>query len=61
MMCLMMLGTSLFSAVKIFPIITNVAGLYVSLWIFAGNALLGLLFSIFVLKETKGKQINVEN
>lgn len=61
MITILMLTLSIFSSLKIFPIISDAAGLYVTLWIFAGNSLLGLLFSIFVLKETKGKSINVEN
>lgn len=61
MICLLMLTFSLFTSLKIYPIISDAAGLHVTLWIFAGNSLLGLLFSIFVLRETKGKSINVEN
>lgn len=30
------------------------------MWIFAAVSLLGVLFGLFVLEETKGKNINVE-
>lgn len=59
MINMLMMSISLFGTAKIFPIVTDVAGLYVTLWIFTANNFIGLLFGIFVLKETKGKEINV--
>lgn len=61
MICLFMMSISLFSAVKLFPIVNDVTELYVSLWFFSGACVVGLLYSVFILKETKGKSINVEN
>lgn len=61
MICLFMMSVSLFSAVKIFPIVNDVTDLYVSLWFFSATCFVGLLYSVFILKETKGKNINVDN
>lgn len=51
----------MFLAVKLFPILSDAFELYACLWFFAATNLAGLLFSIFILKETKGTNINVSN
>lgn len=59
MLCLAIIGLFVFSVVKIFPLLSDSLGLYSCLWFFSGTNLVGLLFSIFILKETKGTDINI--
>ncbi len=50
----------MFVMVKFYPTIAAIIHLHSCMWIFAGVSLLGALFGLFVLEETKGKNINVE-
>lgn len=59
MLSLAMIGIFVFSVVKLFPLLSDSLDLYVCLWFFSGTNLVGLLFSIFLLKETKGTDINI--
>lgn len=47
-----------FTSLKLFPVIIDSFGLYVAMWICCGVCVLGVAFSIFILKETKGKNLN---
>lgn len=58
MILLSLLSGLQFSAVKVFPIIAELYGMYSGLWFFAGVCILGTFFTLFLLKETKGKCIN---
>lgn len=44
---------------RIMPTLLGKLDLYVSVWMFASFALAGLLFTIFVVRETKGKNLDV--
>lgn len=48
-----------FSIFKLFPYFLKMLELYGCMWLFAGVTLFGLLFSVFVVKETKGKNLDV--
>lgn len=48
----------LFAMLKAFPLMMKAFNLYVCMWIFAGACLMGIPFSIFVVKETKGITVN---
>lgn len=55
-----MLSNSVFAfiSLKMFPILMHELRLSGVSWICAGVCLLGILFSIFILEETKGKNLN---
>lgn len=57
---LCMLSNSIFAfiSLKTFPLLMEWTGLYGVAWICAGVCLYGIFFSIFILKETKGKNLN---
>ncbi|XP_055304889.1 facilitated trehalose transporter Tret1-like isoform X2 [Sitodiplosis mosellana] len=57
---LCMLSNSVFAfiSLKTFPILMHSVHLYGVSWICAGVCFYGILFSIFILKETKGKNLN---
>lgn len=56
-----MLYTLLFLSSKLFPIFVEIIGLHGCMFIFAGGCLLGSIFIIFVLDETKGISIDTLN
>lgn len=45
---------------KFYPTVVAIIHLHSCMWIFAAVSLLGVLFGLFILEETKGKNINVE-
>lgn len=58
--CLSLVSLFMFIIVKFYPTLLAIIHLHSCMWIFAGVSLLGVLFGLFVLEETKGKNINVE-
>lgn len=48
----------MFIVVKLWPSVMDLIGLYGGMWFFALMTLLAIFFAIFVLEETKGKDIN---
>lgn len=56
--CMLSISVFAFITLKTFPVITVNFGLFTTLWICAGVCVLGLLFAIFILQETKGKNLN---
>lgn len=46
---------------KVYPILADLVGLYSCFWFFSVVCVLGLLFTIFILPETTGKNINDVN
>lgn len=57
---LCMISNSIFAfiSLKMFPVLMDRIGLHGVAWICAAVCLYGIFFSIFVLKETKGKNLN---
>lgn len=58
-MCTMLSFIVQFVVLRAFPIMIASIELYGSIWFFSSMATLGLLFTIFVVKETKGKNLDV--
>lgn len=56
--CTALISVFLFIIILAFPMLTNVIGLYGMYWFFTGVCVLGMLFTIFILHETTGKNIN---
>lgn len=48
-----------FGVLSLFPIMLTSIELYGCIWFFSSMATFGLLFTIFVVKETKGKNLDV--
>lgn len=45
--------------VKLVPILLENLELYGTIWVFAGASFIGLLFTIFVVRETKGTNLDL--
>ncbi|XP_031623618.1 facilitated trehalose transporter Tret1-like [Contarinia nasturtii] len=58
MLCMLSNSIFAFISLKTFPILMHSVHLYGVSWICAGVCFYGILFSIFILKETKGKNLN---
>ncbi|KAG4065618.1 hypothetical protein HA402_012608 [Bradysia odoriphaga] len=58
--CLLIVSVILFAIVKFYPTLMAIIHLHWCMWIFASISVLGVLFGLFGLEETKGKNINVE-
>lgn len=58
-MCTMLSFILQFGVLKVFPIMLASIELYGCMWFFSCMATLGFLFTIFVVKETKGKNLDV--
>lgn len=58
MICLTIFSGMQFCISKLYPILADLYNMYSCMWFLAGMCLLGLIFNIVVLKETKGKNIN---
>lgn len=58
MLCMLSNSVFAFISLKTFPILMHSVHLYGVSWICAGVCFYGILFSIFILKETKGKNLN---
>lgn len=58
-----MLSNSIFAfiSLKTFPLLMDWVGLYGVAWICASVCVYGIFFSIFILKETKGKNLNTND
>lgn len=44
---------------RLMPVLLDHLDLYGSMWMFATVAMIGLVFTIIVVKETKGKNLDV--
>lgn len=55
-----MVSLSIFAFLTVFtkPILQEMFELHAVIWMYAGVCILGVLFSIFLMAETKGKNIN---
>lgn len=55
-----MMALTLFSSFSVFtlPLFVELFDLYAVMWGYGCICVLGILFSIFVMKETKGKNLN---
>ncbi len=52
----------MFVTVKLYPVTAILVNIYGVLWIFAGSALIGILFGLYILPDTRGKTlIEIEN
>lgn len=58
MFCMLTNSIFAFISLKTFPVLMNAVCLYGVAWICAGVCVYGILFSIFILTETKGKNLN---
>lgn len=58
MLCMLSNSIFAFISLKTFPILLQNLNLYGVSWICAGVCFYGILFSIFILEETKGKNLN---
>lgn len=47
-----------FTALKIFPVVSDMVGVHYCFFFFASCAFTGAIFSIFGMPETKGKSID---
>lgn len=55
-----MISISLFAFItmKTFPVLVSSLGLYSVMYIFGGVCVFGVIFGVFILTETKGKNLN---
>lgn len=58
MVCMLSNSIFAFISLKTFPILLKNLNLYGVSWMCAGVCFYGILFSIFILEETKGKNLN---
>lgn len=58
MVCMLSNSVFAFISLKTFPILMHSVHLYGVSWICAGVCFFGILFAIFILQETKGKNLN---
>lgn len=56
--CMIVMSTFAFLTVFTKPILQQHLDLHVVFWMYAGVCVLGVFFSIFVMVETKGKNMN---
>lgn len=56
--CMIAMSTFAFLTVFTKPILQKLLELHVLIWIYAGICFLGVLFSLFLMVETKGKNLN---
>lgn len=56
--CLAGISSNMLLIAKVYPIAAGALGMYTCFGLFAAVCVLGVLFSVFVLKETKGTSIN---
>lgn len=56
--CVTSVSVFTFISMKLFPLLANTIQIYGCMAIFAAFALFGLFFTIFVIKETKGKNLD---
>lgn len=49
----------MFLMVKFYPIVAEAVNMHSCMWFFALVSAFGVFFAVFLLKETKGKNINV--
>lgn len=56
--CLCTLSMEAFLVLKLFPILMDIINLYGCMWVFAATCFAGGIFVIFVVPETKGKNLN---
>lgn len=56
--CMMSISVFAFASLKCFPSISSMWGLYTVLWSCSVVCVLGVFFAIFVLRETKGKNLH---
>lgn len=56
--CMMSISVFAFMSLKGFPLVANEWGLDVAMWMCAAVCVLGVLFGVFVLSETKGKDLH---
>lgn len=57
-LCTALISVFLFVIVSVFPLVISAIELYGVFWIFMTVCLLGVVFTVFVLPETTGKNIN---
>lgn len=58
MICMLSNSVFAFISLKTFPILMHSVHLYGVSWICSGVCFFGILFAIFILQETKGKNLN---
>jgi len=58
-LCLSLISLFMFLMVKFYPIIAEVVHMHSCMWFFALISAFGVFFGVFLLDETKGKDINV--
>lgn len=58
-MCTMAAFIVQFGILKTFPLMLETIELYGCIWFFAGIVTFGFLFTLIVVKETKGKNLDV--
>lgn len=56
--CMMSISVFAFVSLKGFPLVAYAWGLHVAMWMCAAVCALGVLFGVFVLRETKGKDLH---
>lgn len=56
--CMIAMSSFAFATVITKPYLNQWLGLHVLIWMYAGICILGVFFSIFVMVETKGKNLN---
>lgn len=56
--CVTSVSVFTFTSLKLFPLLADKIHTYGCMAIFAGFALFGLFFTTFVIKETKGKNLD---
>lgn len=54
----MVMTMSQATSVLLLPLFVDLFGLYVVMWGYGGVCVLGIFFSIFIMTETKGKNLN---
>lgn len=57
-LCLSLISLFMFLMVKFYPIVAEAVNMHSCFWFFALVSAFGVFFAVFLLDETKGKNIN---
>lgn len=56
--CMTSISVFAFVTMKTFPPLVSMLGMYTVMYMYCGVSILGVIFGVFVLAETKGKNLN---
>ncbi|KAJ6647883.1 Facilitated trehalose transporter Tret1 [Pseudolycoriella hygida] len=58
-LCMSLISLFMFLMVKFYPIVAEAVNMHSCMWFFGLISFIGVFFAVFLLEETKGKNINV--